>query len=121
MDRFERSIELGQARIAQLVKELEGCSDTHPKHDELLSFVQLQGIAERMVTLDLVAMRLERAEAMVAFLLKNQVVEGRQRPTPAQMEQLGPQVTNFVTTTSLLQKFTAEWAELKAKEEKKDD
>ncbi len=83
---------------------------------DLLRDVVLEGIAESVLGLEQMGQRLERLEAMLAFFLSKQVVEGRQRPTPDQAKALGKHVTNFVTTTSLLDQFTIEWAKEQAKE-----
>lgn len=52
--------------------------------------------------------RLVQVQAMLAFIMKKNVVEGRRRPSPAEASALGQDVANLVVTRSWLEEFEAE-------------
>lgn len=95
--------------IDEALKDLESPEVNDQVRDAVLGYLAR--------SLEFDGKRLERVEAMLAFFLKKQVVEGRQRPTQEEIALLGPHVTNLVTTKSLLTEFEAAWAALKPKGE----
>lgn len=104
------------ANIARLPKEGEGLPDA--EHLQLCRDVILADIARRVMTDHL---RLAAVEAMLAFILKKNVVEGRRRPSPAEASALGEDVSNFVVTRTWLKEFQSEWPATLRSEEKHEE
>lgn len=84
----------------------EGESIADAEHLQLCRDIILADIGRRAMTDHL---RLAAVEAMLAFILKKNVVEGRRRPSPAEVSVLGEDVTNFVVTRTWLKEFQSEW------------
>ncbi len=94
-------------RIKNRRARLQAFAANDPRYTPLEE--EMVEIARDMMAIE-AARRQDKIEAMLAFILKKNVLEGRQRPTPAEAAVLGAHVSNFVTTHTWLDLFESEYA-----------